>query len=240
MTIANAAAVDDPATSSAGLPSQSVVVFDMDGTLFPYDSQTIAVMKMMRRGILPVQLVLSAQWWVLAAKLGLRQADAELLLKGAAARLKGQRLADLQPLFDEVLNTRLLPHVRQDAKAAIAQWRQKGAYIVIASAAIEPLVAPVAAAVGADAHVATRLGVDDGGHLTGELAGRRLSGVFKRDAVVALADARFDKWHLAAAYGDHVSDIQVLEIAEQPIVVTPTAKLRRHARNTGWTIVAWR
>lgn len=217
-----------------------VVVFDMDGTLVPGDSQTALALRLVLRGILPLRTVLAAQWWLLTTRLGWRSADPETLQRQAVAALRGRPEAEIAALCADIVQRRLIGRLRADGVATVADWRDQGAFVVLASASFEALVAPVAAALGADGFVATRMVAAAGGLASGEIEGRRMSGEAKRDGVTALLDARFARWVLVAAYGDHVSDVPLMELAERPVAVTPTARLRRHARNAGWDVVRWR
>lgn len=217
-----------------------VAAFDMDGTLVPGDSQTSLALQMALRGMLPLRTVLAAQWWLLATRLGFGAQDAETLQRRAIGGLAGRPALALERLCDDIVRRRLLRTLRAEGLATVAHWRAEGAFIVLASASFEQLVAPVAHAIGADAYVCTRMVAATDGRASGRIDGRRISGDAKRDAVRALLDRRCPGWTLAAAYGDHVSDVPLMQLAEAPVAVTPTAALRRHARAAGWPIVTWR
>jgi phosphoserine phosphatase len=41
------------------------------------------------------------------------------------------------------------------------------------------------------------------------------------------------------AYGDHHSDVPMLEMAQHPVAVTPDSTLTREARRNEWQIAHW-
>jgi phosphatidylglycerophosphatase C len=101
---------------------------------------------------------------------------------------------------------------RPDALRAWRRWQADGARLLIVTASPEPVVAPFARGLGADALIATRLAYDAEGRVTGDLDGancrgpekaRRLREMFGPDVT------------LEAAYGDTDGDREMLAMAEE-------------------------
>ncbi|MFK0042841.1 HAD family hydrolase [Streptomyces sp. NPDC090741] len=115
---------------------------------------------------------------------------------------------------------------------ALRGHRAAGAPLVLVSGSFPPLLEPLARELGAETVLCTRPLIEDGIY-TGEV-GTPVIGEGKRAAVLA---------HLAArpavdprdcfAYGDHVSDLPMLELVGRPVAVGEDTELReRLARLT--------
>ncbi|WP_406184864.1 HAD family hydrolase [Streptomyces sp. NBC_01006] len=108
---------------------------------------------------------------------------------------------------------------------ALRGHRAAGAPLVLVSGSFPPLLEPLARELGAETVLCTRPLIEDGIY-TGEV-GTPVIGEGKRAAVLA---------HLAArpavdprdcfAYGDHVSDLPMLELVGHPVAVGEDAELR--------------
>ncbi|MDH2391183.1 HAD-IB family hydrolase [Streptomyces sp. HNM0663] len=110
-------------------------------------------------------------------------------------------------------------------REALAAHRAAGAGLVLVSGSFPSLLEPLAREVGADAILCTRPLVADGRY-TGEVE-TPVIGEGKRAAVLRQLESRpdidpRDCW----AYGDHVSDLPMLELVGHPVAVGDDAELR--------------
>ena len=115
-------------------------------------------------------------------------------------------------------------HLRDDVVARADWHREQGHRRVIVSASYECYVAPVAAALGFDAALATRLAVDDGIHLSGALDGpnvRRAEKVRRLDEWLAGDEATL--W----VYGDSAGDRELMSRADRAVRVQRPPLSRR-------------
>ena len=89
--------------------------------------------------------------------------------------------------------------------------------------------------------VATVMERAEDGSYTGHVEGEVVEGSVKPIAAARWSDEHLGEgnWTLAYAYGDHKSDVPLLEMAEEPFAVTPKKKLSPVAKRKGWTIVEW-
>ncbi|MFJ3169673.1 HAD family hydrolase [Streptomyces roseus] len=112
-------------------------------------------------------------------------------------------------------------------RRALREHRAAGAALVLVSGSFPPLLEPLAREIGAETVLCTRPLTEDGRY-TGEVA-TPVIGEGKRAAVLA---------HLAArpavdprdcfAYGDHLSDLPMLELVGHPVAVGEDPGLRAH------------
>ncbi|MFC4032357.1 HAD-IB family hydrolase [Streptomyces polygonati] len=103
---------------------------------------------------------------------------------------------------------------------------------VLVSGAFPPCLDPLAAHLGADAVLCSRPLVEDGRY-TGTI-GAPMIGAVKAAALRAEAAAHGIDLAVSAAYGDHVSDLPMLELVGDPAVVGDDPVLAAHAARRGW------
>jgi HAD superfamily hydrolase (TIGR01490 family) len=130
-------------------------------------------------------------------------------------------------------------------RAALLAHAAAGAEIVLVSGSfapcLDPLVAELAAALGDAVRLtvlSARLRIRAGIY-TGNLRPPQTIGIGKRVAAAALARRRpgveLGRCH---AYGDHISDLPLLELVGHPHVVPRCPELAAVARERGWPVLA--
>lgn len=187
---------------------KGVVAFDFDGTLTVRDSFTTFL-----KWRVPPARYRSGMIRLIPAALAYLGHRSRGRIKAAAARefLAGLTRADLEAearAFAQAQATRLL---RPDALRSWRYWRQRPVKLVIVSASPEPVVAPFARGLGADALIATELAYDDRDRVTGAFVGANCRGPEK----VRRLETMFGRGlRLVAAYGDTGGDREMLAIAD--------------------------
>jgi HAD superfamily hydrolase (TIGR01490 family) len=124
-----------------------------------------------------------------------------------------------------VFNKRVLTTLRRHHRA--------GEVIVLVSGSFPPCLDPIAAFVCADLVLCSRPQVREGRY-TGDLA-VPMVGERKAAAVRAEAAARGIALEHSLAYGDHLSDLPLLDLVGHPVVVGDDPSLRDLAIRRGWT-----
>jgi HAD superfamily hydrolase (TIGR01490 family) len=132
-------------------------------------------------------------------------------------------------------NRKLYP----EALKRLEEHREQGHRIVLVSGSIEPVLRPLADALGADALVAAQPEVS-GTHFTGRLVNGALSGERKAEAMRELSSSLGVDLQLSFAYGDSYADRQFLETVGNPVAVNPDRRLKKLAKSRGWPIRNWR
>ncbi len=129
---------------------------------------------------------------------------------------------------DRMAGGRLLHRVALDR---LAEHRAAGDTVILVSGSFPPCLQPIAEAVGAAHLLCSRPEVRDG-VVTGELAVPMI-GENKASAVVRLLAElgvdRADTW----AYADHDSDLQMLELAGNPVAVGDHPAVAKYVRGAG-------
>jgi HAD superfamily hydrolase (TIGR01490 family) len=159
------------------------------------------------------------------------------------AMLIGRRIhADRLTPIAEAFAEKMIDHnVYAGALASLAENRAAGRRLVLATASSRIWVEPIARRLGMDDVVATGTirGLDD--YVSHKVDGENCYGPAKLRMIEAWMG--LEKLDRAACrirfYSDHVSDVPVLEWADEAIATNPHAGLRAVARQRGWTIVDW-
>src|SRR5699024_4369145 len=163
-------------------------------------------------------------------------ADARSLALGFIA---GHRVAELELLgreiFAETMAHRIWPGTRALAQMHLDR-RQRVWLVTAAPVEIARVIASRLGLTGALGTVAEQ--VD--GVYTGRLVGELLHGPAKAAAVRALAEREGLDLSRCAAYSDSANDLPMLSLVGEPCAVNPDARLREHARKSGWRIRDYR
>lgn len=217
-----------------------IAVFDYDGTCIDGQSGWLISWWLLRRGMLSVHSVAGLAWWGIRYKFHLphRQERARELVFCKLSRLSP---AEVERIMVEFHNEVLLPRYRQSAIDEIALRRREGCMTLLVSATFDVIAREAARYLGVDGFAATSMELDAQGAFTGRVSGYVTAGSSKVETTMALARMYAgDDWRLAYAYGDHHSDIELLEAAEHPFVVSPGPTLKRVARRRSWPVLNWK
>ncbi|MGW6128901.1 HAD family hydrolase [Cellulomonas sp. NPDC055163] len=222
---------DDATTAPGGAEPTGVAFFDVDGTLLRLTS-LVSFYEYYVRDFAPVERSrsLDALADLLRADLPREEANAayyrliagEPVAEMAAAGRRWFAQVLLQGFVDAAVHAQLDAH------------RAAGRAIVLVSGSFPACLEPVAAHLGADRVLCSRPEIAHGRY-TGWI-GTPMIGDAKAAAVAAVLDELAPgtpSW----AYGDHESDLPMLEQVRTPVVVGADAVLTRLARERGWEVL---
>jgi len=157
------------------------------------------------------------------------------LMEHLALMSAGISRRDLMEVVEGALTTAIEPAVYAEALDLIEGHRRAGHDVVVVSASISEMVAPIARLVGADRAVATHMEVGEDGLFTGRISRPMLHS----EKVVALhEDAAAHGIDPARcwAYSDSISDEPMLSAVGHPVAVNPDRDLRRLAQERDWPV----
>jgi HAD superfamily hydrolase (TIGR01490 family) len=220
------------------VPPPTAAFFDLDKTIIA-KSSTLAFSKpFFHSGLLNRRTVLrSAYAQFVFALSGADEDQMERMRAFITSMCTGWDAAQVREIVNETLHEIIDPLVYDEAVRLIDEHKAAGRDVVIVSSSGEELVAPIAAMLGADHMVASRMVVEDGLY-TGEIA-YYVYGPAKADAIRELAAVRGYELAESFAYSDSVTDLPMLEIVGHPSAVNPDRGLRKVAVDRGWPIVAF-
>lgn len=219
-----------------------LAIYDMDrtvtrtGTYTPFLIHAALKLAPWRLALAPaVPLVMAGYAAKLIDRRRLKEINQRLLLGGAVPR------ARLRPAVESFADLVLKTNIYPGALRQIAEDRAAGRRLVLATASYRFYVEAIAARLGFDAVIATGsvTGLDDIIHA--RIDGHNNYGPAKLRLIQAWLEAEgIDRRQAHIRfYSDHVSDSPVLDWADEPFAVNPSAALRRLAIANGWPRLDW-
>jgi HAD superfamily hydrolase (TIGR01490 family) len=212
--------------------------FDFDETLLEVESGRLGIQWLRERRMVPLGYIFK----ILVAKFlyQRRLLSDERMVKIMLTFYKKKRLADFQKGADNFYQSYLKPHLAPGILSRVRHHKKEGHLLVLISGSVRYLLEPVVNDLGFDHLLCTDLEVDQNGLMTGKPAG--LVCVDRNKKKLTLNLARKLELDLAKsyAYGNHHSDLPLLEIVGNPYAVQPNPILERAARQRSWPILGYR
>ena len=212
--------------------------FDFDQTLLDTESSRLGFKYLWERRLISLGFILK----VMAANFFYKRhwmSDERI----AAIMLKfyrQKRLEEFQlgaaAFYQEQLKPRLAPNILK----RVVQHHQEGHVLVLISGSIRYLLEPVVEDLGFDHLLCTDLEVGPDGLLTGKAKGPLCLDSTKRVLSEKLAEEAHIDLASSYAYGNHQSDLPLLELVGHPYAVEPTEPLKNVALKNEWPILKFR
>lgn len=217
-----------------------IAAFDLDGTLLRGQSGTLVVGYLWRHGLISFKTAAACAWWGVRYKLHLplRQNEVRERIYRDLDHLSPQQIHDVMEDFH---NRVLVPRYRAAGIDELRRHEEAGEHVALVSATFNQIAQAAVEYLGCDVALATLMERDADGHFTGQVDGEVTEGPEKVSRITAWADETFGSggWSLVYAYGDHYSDLPLLEAATHGYAVNPGPTLRYEAERRGWPILEW-
>ncbi len=219
----------------------NIAIFDLDYTLTKRGTWGRFVIKTVRfKPWLWLPLAISAgvtQWRYKQGHLP------RIRVKQAMMRwsMVGKSLGLLETLAAEFAENEVVNGLRPGAVDMLEQHRADGDIIIIASAAVDLIVKPIAEHLKIEHWVATDMKWEDG-RLAPDFASKNCYGPEKLERVKQLfiQNPLLKQNHtVITMYSDSYSDIEILRYSDKAVAVNADAKLKRAARTEGFELVNW-
>ena len=230
------AALARPPAGPSPTGHRAAAYFDLDKTILATSSTWALGTPMRRSGLISSRALaygLITQIPYLLVGAGTQRSST--LMEHLALMSAGISRRDLVEVVEGALTTAIEPAVYAEALDLIEGHRRAGHDVVVVSASITEMVAPIARLVGADRAVATHMEVGEDGLFTGRISRSMLHS----EKVVALReDAAAHGIDPARcwAYSDSISDEPMLSAVGHPVAVNPDRDLRRLAQERDWPV----
>jgi HAD superfamily hydrolase (TIGR01490 family) len=153
--------------------------------------------------------------------------------------LSGRSRAELIQMAEEFAHNEVENGLRRQARNILDQHGQAGDRIIIATAAVDLIIEPIAKRLGVDEVVCTKTAYNQQGKLAKQLGGENCYGRGKLNLVQAYleADTTFNRDHAhITMYSDSRSDLDILRWADVGIAVNPSPRLAKCAGVEGFEI----
>ena len=218
--------------------SRVAAFFDLDKTIIATSASAALSRPFYRGGLVTRTDVLRSAYAHFLFVVGSADADqTERMRKHLSEMATGWDVDKVRQIVAETVHEVIDPYVYAEAVDLIAEHHELGHDVVIVSASGSELVEPIAAMLGADHVVATRMLVEDGKY-TGEMEFYAY-GENKAIAVRELAEKHGYDLERSYAYTDSVTDVPMLDAVGNGFVVNPDRALRRLAGERGWGVLTF-
>ena len=213
--------------------------FDLDKTIIATSSATAFSKGFLAQGLLTRRSVAASAYAQLAYLIGgADETSTERLRAQLARTVAGWDVATVSTVVRETLHESIDPTVYAEAVELIDAHQAAGHDVVVVSASGAEVVEPIAAMLGADGAVATRMEVEDGRY-TGGIEFYAY-GENKAAAIRELAQTHGYDLDASHAYSDSVTDAPMLAAVGHGHVVNPDRALRRLAAEHDWEVLEFR
>lgn len=210
-----------------------LALFDLDHTLLDGDSDSLWGRYLVRQGVLDGEEYRQASAKYHAAYVS-GELDIHEFLAFGLSPLKDHSPAQLEAWRARFVQESILPRIPEASRALLA--RHAGHTRIIITTTNSFVTAPIAAAFGVEALIATEPEQQDGRY-TGRVAG---APCFREGKVAKLRAWLAERGHTAGEtwfYSDSHNDLPLLEQVTHPTAVNPDEVLARVARERGWPVM---
>src|ERR671917_992128 len=215
---------------------QGAAFFDLDKTLIEGSSALHFGRAAYKHGMLSRRQLGRDVWANLKFRVkGSTDEGTDALRRRILDAIAGQRVVDLQRLGPDVL-AGILPLLYRQVLAEAWAHQDAGRPAYIVTAASQELAEVLAAVLVLDGGIGMRSEVRDGVY-TGRPAGPFTYREGKAEAIRQVAEREGIDLAESFAYSDSESDLPMLRLVGNPVVVNPDAELRRIAVSEGWRII---
>ena len=220
-------------------PNRHVAAFfDFDETLLEVESGRLGIQWLRDRRLVPPGYILK----ILVANFFYqrRLLSDERMVKIMLTYYRRKRLADFQQGADDFYKAYLKPHLAPGVLSRVHYHKTEGHLLVLISGSVRYLLEPVVRDLEFDHLLCTDLEVDKNGLMTGNPAGLVCVDRHKKTLTLKLAQQLELDLDKSYAYGNHHSDLPLLETVGHPHVVEPNSILQKIARQRSWPVLGYR
>lgn len=215
-------------------PKRAAAFFDVDGTLLTVQSGTLYLGYLRRNGLMDAASMLRIYWSFLTYRLGMLNVKG--LAEVSSRWLAGREESEVARHCRDWYESEVAGYFAAGLLPKVEEHRRAGHVVALLTGGTRYLNDWIAADLGVDHVLASRLEVKDG-RFTGKPVGRLCYGRGKIDH--ASEFAREQGVDLAASwfYTDSITDLPMLELVGHPVAVSPDPRLRIEARRRGWPVI---
>ena len=212
-----------------------IAVFDVDNTLIKGHSQYLFAWYLFRHSLIYQDLFFKILGWFLLYRLHLT-GNATGIRFLAYRAFEGYRPVILRRLFNRFFREELKMRLIPETVRLLKRHMRQGYEVVLVSASLRDIIEPLRIFLGVKVLIATRLKRRRGVY-TGEAQGMPVYGRNKLRALKGFIRRQGFTLEGSFAYADHVSDLPLLKLVENPVCVRPGRELTLLARHMGWRVM---
>jgi HAD superfamily hydrolase (TIGR01490 family) len=215
----------------------SVVIFDLDNTLLGGDSDHAWGEFMAEKGLVDDEYRRGNDRFLKEYQAG--QFDVLAYLEFLAKPMSHYSLAELLPLREEFLQTKIEPMYLPRAEKLLNEHRARGDRLLVITSTISFVTQPICEMYGIHDLLATELELNDG-HFTGRVLGKPCFGSGKVLRLKSWLEENEQTLAGSYFYTDSLTDLPLLEFVENPVAVDPESSLEETAVERNWPVLKLR
>ena len=218
--------------------SHIAAFFDFDETLLEVESGRLGIQWLWDRRLVPFGYILK----ILVANFFYqrRLLSDERMVKIMLTFYKKKRLTDFQKGSENFYKAYLKPRLAPGILTRVHFHKNEGHLLVLISGSVRYLLEPVIRDLEFDHLLCTDLEVGKNGLMTGKPEGLVCVDQNKKKLTLKLAEKLGLDLEKSYAYGNHQSDLPLLETVGNPYAVEPTADLEKVAQQRSWPVLTFR
>lgn len=208
--------------------------FDIDHTLIDGDSAMLMARYLVRKGELRWYDLLGPAYYTVLYRLNLLDIDA--VFRRYQRRVRGRSHEEMQTVSEAWYRECVQPLIFPSMAEKLAEHRERGDVVAFLSSATTYVAEPLARELEVTHLLTNRLLMKEG-LLTGEAAQPLCWGPGKTVWARRFAEEHDIDLDRSWFYSDSISDMPVLELVGNPVIVNPDRLLRRQAERRGWPVI---
>jgi HAD superfamily hydrolase (TIGR01490 family) len=214
---------------------RGVVFLDLDHTLIYGHSQKLFMLYLLNKGLLNKYLCTKIAALYFMYKLELIT-DFIHIRKEAFSMLKGISVSKMNRLYDDFFKKVLSPKIKPSMINIINLHKQRKDILVLITATMSEVAQRMTSCLGLDYTIATMLEIKNELYTGNILAGPVYA---DKKAHIAKKFIESNGFSLTGsyAYTDHISDLPLLLLVDNPVCVSPDKTLRRISKEMGWLVI---
>ncbi|WP_265520316.1 HAD family hydrolase [Oerskovia flava] len=226
------------AAADPSRPRRIAAFFDLDKTIIATSSAAAFSRPFYAGGLISRGDVLRSAYAHFLFMVGGADHDQTERMRAHLSNLvTGWDVSTVSRIVAETVHELIDPVVYLEAVELIANHHEHGHDVVIVSASGAEVVEPIAAVLGADHVIASRMATEDGRY-TGTIDFYAY-GENKASAIRELAQDKGYDLGASYAYSDSITDAPMLTAVGHGFAVNPDRTLRRLAADNGWTVLTF-
>lgn len=206
--------------------------FDLDRTLLAGFSAASFVRELVRTG--KIDLSSMVQGMAAVARFQFGGVGFSGFVAETVGALKGMAEHDLVDMGERLFTRELAASVYPESRALVHAHQKRGHTVAVVSSALRYQIEPLARDLGIEHIMCTRLGIDEGGCISGSVEHPSCYGVGKAIAGRDFAAAHGIDLKQSFFYTDSEEDLPLLDIVGRPRPINPSRALRAIAAKRGW------
>ena len=220
------------------LKNQIGAFFDFDETLLQVPSGRLGIQWLWDRRMVPLGYILKIK----AANFFYqrRMLSDVRMVTILLTFYKKKRLSDFENGAEKFYSEYLKPHLAPNIVSRVNFHKNKGHVLVLISGSVRYMLEPVIKDLDFDHLLCTDLEVGRDGFMTGKPKGPVCVDQNKKRLTLKLAKNIGLDLGKSYAYGNHQSDLPLLELVGHPHVVEPSTLLAKVAHQKSWPILSYR